>query len=156
MLYNKGVVLYIVLVSILAALVIASSILNLLLSQTRFSQHGTSRVQAYYAARAGLNYALEQLRIGGSPASGWYYTNPADNSCPANAADCTAGGCSMPTDSDFPSAVIQPVKIVFMAPGSQCTVPNLTDPTHPTKRVCSAPANTFCIQSTATYNTTSP
>jgi hypothetical protein len=64
---KKGIVLYMVLVSILAALVLASSILNIILSQSSFSHHEASRVQAYYAALAGANYALERLRSGNEP-----------------------------------------------------------------------------------------
>jgi hypothetical protein len=61
---RNGVVLYMVLVSILAAMVIASSILSIILSQARLSLHETNRVQAYYAALAGANYAIEKLRTG--------------------------------------------------------------------------------------------
>ena len=53
-----------VIASILIALVFTGIILNLVLSQGRFSLHSASRIQAYYAALAGANYASEMFRTG--------------------------------------------------------------------------------------------
>jgi hypothetical protein len=63
-LYKKGAALYMVIASILIALVFSGIILNLVLSQGRFSLHSASRLQAYYAALAGANYASEMFRTG--------------------------------------------------------------------------------------------
>lgn len=94
---EKGIVLYIVLVSILAALVIAGSILNLILSQTRFSQHETNRTQAYYAALAGANYGFDRLRSNSQP-SCWGAPYPKTHciyktggSCPGDPDDASCG-----------------------------------------------------------------
>ncbi len=75
---KKGMVFYLVLVSIIVALVLASAILNIILSQATFSRHQASRVQAYYAAMAGANYAFEKLRSGNQP-SYWYRPSPDPN-----------------------------------------------------------------------------
>jgi Tfp pilus assembly protein PilX len=144
---RNGVVLYMVLVSILAAMVIASSILSIILSQARLSLHETNRVQAYYAALAGANYAIEKLRTGN-----WTYNTSSDNSCPVNVNDCNAGGCPL-KDTAFPNTINQTVRIVFLPKGTQCTLPGPP----PSKRVCPSDISTdFCIESTATYTYTAP
>jgi hypothetical protein len=71
---NKGVALYMVIASIMIALVFAGIMLNLLLSQSRFSLHSSSRLQAYYAALAGANYAFEMFRT-----ATWSETGPYAN-----------------------------------------------------------------------------
>ena len=58
---QKGVILFMVLVSVLMTVILAGIILNIITSNARFSQHQVSRVQAYYAAMAGVNYAIEKL-----------------------------------------------------------------------------------------------
>jgi len=89
---KKGMVLYMVLFSILVALALASSILNIILSQASFSRHEISRVQAYYAALAGANYAFERLRSGNQP-SYWQ----ASDTTNTNHCICRTGGtCTYP------------------------------------------------------------
>lgn len=61
---QRGVALLMVLTTILVVVILANIILNMALSQTRFTRHQISRVQAYYAAQAGINIALENLRNG--------------------------------------------------------------------------------------------
>ncbi|MCX5710326.1 MAG: hypothetical protein NT088_06385 [Candidatus Omnitrophica bacterium] len=60
---NKGIVLFIVLGTILVIIVLANILLGLITSQSRITHHQVSRIQAFYAAQAGLNYAREMLRI---------------------------------------------------------------------------------------------
>jgi Tfp pilus assembly protein PilX len=60
---KKGVVLLVVLGTILLVVILANIILNSMSSQSRLTHHQVSRIQAYYAAQAGMNYALERLRI---------------------------------------------------------------------------------------------
>lgn len=53
-----------VLGTLLVVVILANVILSTILSQSRLTHHQISRIQAYYAAMAGMNYALEQLRLG--------------------------------------------------------------------------------------------
>jgi Tfp pilus assembly protein PilX len=111
---KKGIVLYMVLVSILAALVLASSILNIILSQSSFSHHEASRVQAYYAAVAGVNYAIERLRTGcwtGSiPTRYICRSNTSPQVCSTTFCDSCANTSCNPIDDNLP-AIIQRVDI---------------------------------------------
>ncbi|MGD9015197.1 MAG: hypothetical protein PVI33_04155 [Candidatus Omnitrophota bacterium] len=59
---NRGIALILVLSFILAVVIMANIALIIISSQTRFAHHQLSRIQAYYAAQAGINYALQQLR----------------------------------------------------------------------------------------------
>ncbi|MDD5129339.1 MAG: hypothetical protein PHO40_06805 [Candidatus Omnitrophica bacterium] len=59
---GKGVVLFIVLGTIIVVLTLSTVILRIILSQSRLTHHQISRIQAQYAAKAGVNYALEMLR----------------------------------------------------------------------------------------------
>lgn len=61
---TRGIALLLVLAFVLAVVVLANIALVLVSSQARFTQHKIGRIQAFYAAQAGINYALEQLRIG--------------------------------------------------------------------------------------------
>ena len=61
---KKGVVLLIVLGTLLVVVSLAIAILSLILSHARLTHHQTSRIQAYYAALAGMNLARENLRNG--------------------------------------------------------------------------------------------
>jgi type II secretory pathway pseudopilin PulG len=59
---EKGIVLLVVLATILVVVVLAQVILNTIVNQSRLTLHQISRIQAYYAAMAGVNYAYEKLR----------------------------------------------------------------------------------------------
>jgi Tfp pilus assembly protein PilX len=80
---RRGVALFIVLGTILIVVILANVVLNIILSQSRLTHHQISRIRAYYAGLAGMNYALEQLRTGA-----WVYSS---NYCIGNLA---AGHCS--------------------------------------------------------------
>jgi len=54
----------IVLATILIVVILATIIFGLVTSQTRLTHHQVSRIQAYYADQAAVNYALENLRTG--------------------------------------------------------------------------------------------
>src|SRR3989338_4970543 len=62
--HKKGTALFIVLATILIIVVLANVILAIISSQSRLTHHQVSRIQAQYAAQAGLVYTLEQLRLG--------------------------------------------------------------------------------------------
>jgi Tfp pilus assembly protein PilX len=58
---RKGMALYLVLTILIVVVLIAGMFLNLVLSQGRLTHHQVSRTQAYFAARMGMNYAIEML-----------------------------------------------------------------------------------------------
>jgi len=59
---NKGIILFVVLMTVIIAFILGSIVLNTMLSQNRLGHHKVSRIQAYYAGLAGLRYASEMLR----------------------------------------------------------------------------------------------
>jgi hypothetical protein len=61
---NKGIVLFMVLSMILIVVALANIVILLVSSQYRLTHHQSSRIQAYYAAQAGMVLALENLRTG--------------------------------------------------------------------------------------------
>ena len=61
---KRGIALFMVFGTILVVVILANVILNIMLSHSRLSHHQVGRIQAYYAAMAGTNYALEMLRTG--------------------------------------------------------------------------------------------
>lgn len=64
---TKGAALFVVLAMLLVLVIMTNVIMTLMLNQSHLGYHQTSRIQAYYAAQAGMNYALEQLRTGAWP-----------------------------------------------------------------------------------------
>jgi len=127
---DKGMILLMVLSTILIVVALANVILTLITSQSRLTHHQVSRIQAYYAAQAGMNYALERLRNGS-----WTFS---PNSC-LGPADCII------SDNNFPPA-IREVRIIFCPAGSVCA---------PVTTICSPPAGlNFCINTTAIYTYT--
>jgi Tfp pilus assembly protein PilX len=119
---KKGVALYLVLAVLLVVVILANIILSLVSSQTQLTSHQAKRVQAQYAAQAGMNYALESLRIN---ATGWMTnaTPPGDNAtfymCREENTTDTNSPCNNSTghfilEPDLPAA-IKDVKI-FVGP----------------------------------------
>ncbi len=76
---KRGIAIYLVLGALIMAVVLAKVILNLILNQASITHHRLSRVQAYYASLAGMNYALEKLRTGQ-----WVVGNDCTNAAPCN------------------------------------------------------------------------
>ncbi|MFA6129908.1 MAG: hypothetical protein WC731_02870 [Candidatus Omnitrophota bacterium] len=128
---RKGVVLFIVLVTIILVSILCTVILRISLSQSRLSHHQISRIQAQYAARAGMVYALEMLRN-----NVWTYSPT--NSCP-NPAGCLV------SDPNFPSSIVgRQFRIIFCPSGGTCNA-----------ALCSPPSgSTFCINSTTVFTYT--
>jgi len=89
---TRGIALILVLAFILAIVVIANIALFIMSSQTRFTQHQVERIRVYYAAQAGINYALEQLRTGVWGAGAY------------TLGTCDPGPCDVP-DLDIPFQV---------------------------------------------------
>lgn len=61
---EKGIVLLVVLSTIFIVILLANILVGIMVSQSRLTRHKTSRIQAHYAAMAGINYAYESLRTG--------------------------------------------------------------------------------------------
>jgi Tfp pilus assembly protein PilX len=61
---HKGIATLLVLFVILLAVIIANAVLIIISSQFRLSHHQVSRIRAFYAVQAGVNYAVEKLRLG--------------------------------------------------------------------------------------------
>ncbi|MCM8783093.1 MAG: hypothetical protein NC909_01665 [Candidatus Omnitrophica bacterium] len=78
--FKKAVAMVLVLFIIFSVIVVANILLIFFSSQFQLSHHQVSRIQAYYAGMAGINYALEQLRTGNWNSVGIY--NLSDNEFP--------------------------------------------------------------------------
>jgi len=61
---NRGVAVFIVLSVIISVIIFANIVLSIIANQSRLTHHKVSRIQAHYAAMAGVNYAYEKLRLG--------------------------------------------------------------------------------------------
>ena len=59
---RKGMLLFIVLGVIIVVTTLSTVILRIILTQSRLTHHQVSRIQSQYAAKAGINYALDKLR----------------------------------------------------------------------------------------------
>jgi Tfp pilus assembly protein PilX len=90
---TNGMALFLVIGTLIIVVILVRVILSLIVSQQRIGRHNVARVQAYYAARAGMEYAFEKLRTGA-----WYYNTSADNSC------LNSTPCVIP-ESEFPSSI---------------------------------------------------
>jgi len=103
---EKGVALLVVLATILVVVILANIVLNIMVSQSRFTHHKVNRIQAEYAAWAAINFAQEMLRTGA-----WN-----SGTCPP------PGGCPL-NDGTFPNSIIQPVIIILRPAGGVCGAP---------------------------------
>ncbi len=128
---KKGIALFMVLGTILIVVVLANVMLAMISSHGRLTHHQVSRIQAYYAAQAGVNYAYESLRVGAWDSSDC----PAPNGCLLSALDPNFA-------ADFPHTVSD-VRIILKTPSAgSSTCPNTLS------------AGTVCINATATYTYT--
>jgi Tfp pilus assembly protein PilX len=59
---NKGIVLFIVLMTFLIVVILANIMLGIMSSQSRLTHHQVSRIQAYYADYGAMNYAFDKIR----------------------------------------------------------------------------------------------
>ncbi|MCM8797398.1 MAG: hypothetical protein NC923_05950 [Candidatus Omnitrophica bacterium] len=125
---ERGVVLVLVVGILIVVTLLIGAILSILASQYRFTHHKISRIQAYYVAFAGLNYAVEMLRQGV-----W--------------SGCDSGVTYTLNDNTFPSSIVNKnVTIVVYCP-------QFTDNTAPCYY---PPENSTCISATVNYTYTSP
>lgn len=95
---NKGVILVMVLAVVLVIVTLANIVVAFISSQTRLTSHQMARIQAYYAARAGMFLAIDKLREGD-----WNPNLPLDYCI-----NCTAGAPPPRrySDPNIPYAVI--------------------------------------------------
>ncbi|MDP2941189.1 MAG: hypothetical protein Q8N85_02915 [Candidatus Omnitrophota bacterium] len=124
---EKAVALLVVIATILVVMGLASAMLNIMSSHYRLTHHQVSRIQAYYASMAGINYAYECLRTGSFVAG---------THCLA-----ASGGCNL-SDPAFPASIQPPIKIII-------TPAQSSDPSQPCY-------NHACISVTTNYTYTNP
>lgn len=111
---SRGVALYLVLAILLLVVILANVSLSLISSQSKLSNHQAKRIQAYYAGQAGMNYALEMMRVGDAQ---WLTTTATG---PLTLYMCREAGsapCNPPnvTESSLPAS-IRYVKIDIALP----------------------------------------
>jgi Tfp pilus assembly protein PilX len=134
---KKGMILFIVIGLVMIVAILTTVILGIIANHSRLTHHMVSRVQAQYAAKAGLVYALEMLRTGT-----WTYSPT--NSCPSPT------GCEV-SDSSFPSSVIDKKAHVIFCPKAPGGCRYASGELHP----CRAPEGIdFCINSTVDFTYT--
>lgn len=64
---TQGAALFITLFTVMVIIILANIILGVMLNNSRLTRHRVGRIQAYYADLAGVNYALDRLRLGTDP-----------------------------------------------------------------------------------------
>jgi hypothetical protein len=100
---KKGAILFIVLMAIFTVVLLSSIILTIMSTQSRLTLHQISRIQGYYAALAGINFAIDKLRLGNDPGNWPTSGNYTRTMCRSN--------CNI-TDANLPT-VIQQVNITI-------------------------------------------
>lgn len=132
---SRGMALFIVLGIFFIVVLLANITLGIISSQSRLTRHNISRIQAYYAALAGVNYAYEMMRTGAWPvpsgASPDYYSI------------CRTGSSCNYTDPDLPASISDgKVYITIYRSGAAN---------------CAPPAGTAaCISASVDYTYTAP
>ena len=122
---KKGAILFIAIGVIMVVSFLAVVVLRIVSNQASLTSHQVNRIQAQYAAKAGMVYALDQLRRG-------VWTFPAD--C-TNLSPC-------PIPGNFPQSV-QSVQVIFCPRGGPCTG---------SRTPCNPPTGyNFCVNSYANY-----
>jgi Tfp pilus assembly protein PilX len=105
---KKGVILFIVLGLVLVVATLAVAVLRIISNHSRLTHHQVSRIQAQYAAKAGLIYALDKLRRNDD--ASWSATTPAT---PVTKTMCRSG-CDI-NEPDLPGS-IQSINITIYDP----------------------------------------
>jgi len=105
---KKGAALFLVLAIIFGVILLSGVVLNLITNQSKLTDHQVKRMQAYYAAQAGMNYGFEQLRIADA-ASPWLTD----------------------TTSSRTFRICGSAYAAIASPASLCTGENITEPSFP-------------------------
>ena len=116
---EKGIILFIVLGTILLAVLLANAILSIVSSHSRLTQHQVSRIQAYYAAQAGVNLAMYHLRKGDDPS--WI---PAVSPPGLITKTMCSSGCDVVEQEMSPSIKQVSIKIARLGYSSCSSTPN--------------------------------
>jgi len=100
---ERGIILFIVLATIFVVILLGNVVLGIISSQSRLTRHKVSRIQSYYAALAGVNFAFDKLRTGDWPIPA---PNQTDNHCLARdtVADCDGVARDI-TDNNIPISI---------------------------------------------------
>ncbi|MBU0709913.1 MAG: hypothetical protein KJ793_04270 [Candidatus Omnitrophica bacterium] len=116
---KSGVALLIALGTVLMVAILGLVFLRHISSSSSLTQHQVGRTQAYYAAKAGLNYAYDKLRKGEWQTTPVYYGILNDD--PALSCPGTSGGCI--TEPEFPRT-IEAVWIGVVRNGESIALPS--------------------------------
>ncbi|MFA5004806.1 MAG: hypothetical protein WC561_01610 [Candidatus Omnitrophota bacterium] len=95
---KRGVALFITLAAVAIVIILANVVLNIMSTQGRLTHHQVSRIQAYYAAQAGMVYTMEMLKSGAWSADASNIRYACHRSC----IDSVAATYTIPTDADIP------------------------------------------------------
>jgi Tfp pilus assembly protein PilX len=106
---KKGVMLFIVLGLTLVVATLTVAVLSIISNHSRLTHHQVSRIQAQYAAKAGLIYALDKLRRNDD--ASWSATTP--TTPPVTKTMCRSG-CDI-NEPDLPGS-IQSINITIYDP----------------------------------------
>jgi len=106
---RRGIALYLVLAVILVVVILSGVILNLLSSQSQLTYKQTRRIQAFYAAQAGIRLAIANLQADSpnwATGTGNTFTRVICRK-DTGVLPCTAANLVTPnmTDPDFPSSI---------------------------------------------------
>ncbi|MCX5699037.1 MAG: hypothetical protein NTX01_05025 [Candidatus Omnitrophica bacterium] len=141
---KRGIILFIVIGVIMVVVILATVVLRIISNQSRLTHHQVSRIQAQYAAKAGVLYALDKMRRNDDAAC-WPSTGSYTGCMSSSPATCFA---SMP-------AVLPACVVIEPALAA-------TDPYHsPVSYVAitvdaigTGPSNTRKVSATANYTYT--
>ena len=107
---KRGVILFIVIGVIMVVVILSTVILRVIANQSRLTHHQVSRIQAQYAARSGVIFALDKLRRNDDatcwPAAGSY----------TRRMQSSGSGCDV-VEPSLPASVLY-VDITVGLPGS--------------------------------------
>ncbi|MDP2923161.1 MAG: hypothetical protein Q8O30_05505 [Candidatus Omnitrophota bacterium] len=129
---KSAVALFVVLGTLLIVVILANVVLSFIFSQSRLTHHQVSRIQASYAAQAGMNYALDRLRTGN-------WTMPSPSYTRYLCRGCTGAG-----NIDEPDLPLSVQNVTITVANSSVSG-------------CNPPGNALvCINATANYTSPTP
>ena len=107
---KRGMILFIVIAIIMVVVILSTVILTIIANHSRLTHHMVSRIQAQYAAKAGVIYALDKLRRNDDSAcvsaGGWIMKSSGPAAC-------------VIIEPNLPRSVLQVDITVSGAPGTQ-------------------------------------
>jgi type II secretory pathway pseudopilin PulG len=97
---RKGIALYLVLAVLIIVIIFANIILSSISSQSQFTYHRVRRIQAYYAAQAGINAAFEGLKANDTA----WVPDPITSARTVRICQEAQAGCNF-NDTDLPASI---------------------------------------------------